>query len=499
MKIAEFVRKYSNHPVLFIGTGFSMRYLKNSYSWEELLKKICYDLKGSNEFFYDLKSKYHFDGNYRYDMIASDIEKEFDEELKKDRNGKFKFVNDIFYENMENDIVVSRFKIYISKLLENMEYRDTDELSELKKARKNISSIITTNYDRLIENTFGFAPLIGNDILLSNPYGSLYKIHGCVSRPEKIIITEKDYEKFNEKYELIRAQLLSLFIHNPIIFMGYSISDDNIKDILKTIFTYVEPNSQEADKIRSNFLLVEYEEGSQNTEVTEHDIDVEGFSTIRINKVKTDNYTEIYSSISKLQLPVSAMDIRKVQTVVKEIYAGGSIKVSITTDLDELENCDKVLAIGSPSSIKYSYQTAPEMMKNYFMIIEEENNQVLELVDKVMIQSQQYFPIYAFSQIDPSIERIDRLKKQQNEKMEALKKQVEKKYTVNEGSLEAILENDFYAPTYKNQVIAYALLIKRIVPEEVEQYLKEMSSTNGNSTGYRQLLCAYDYAKYSGE
>ena len=106
MKIAEFVRKYSNHPVLFIGTGFSMRYLKNSYSWEELLKKICYDLKGSNEFFYDLKSKYHFDGNYRYDMIASDIEKEFDEELKKDRNGKFKFVNDIFYENMENDIVV---------------------------------------------------------------------------------------------------------------------------------------------------------------------------------------------------------------------------------------------------------------------------------------------------------------------------------------------------------------------------------------------------------
>lgn len=60
-------------------------------------------------------------------------------------------------------------------------------------------------------------------------------------------------------------------------------------------------------------MLVEYEENSDNLEVTDHDIDVEGFSTIRINKIKTDNYAEIYSSIAKLQLPVSAMDIRKIK------------------------------------------------------------------------------------------------------------------------------------------------------------------------------------------
>ena len=383
---------------------------------------------------------YYMDGNYRYDKMATDIEREFDAELKKDRNGKFKHVNDVFYNNMSKGIVVSRFKIYISEIFSELKYRDNSEIVELKKARKNISSIITTNYDKMIEDIFGFSPLIGNDILLSNPYGSVYKIHGCVSQPDKIIITESDYSKFNEKYELIRAQLLSLFIHNPIVFIGYSIGDSNIKDILKTIFTYVEPNSPEAEKIRSHFLLVEYEENSDNLEVTEHDIDVEGFSTIRINKIKTDNYAEIYSSIAKLQLPVSAMDIRKVQTVVKEIYSGGSIKVSITNDLDELENGDKVLAIGSRKSITYSYQTAPEKMKNYFTIIEEENNQVLELVDKVMIQSQQFFPIYAFAKIDPSIKRIEKLKKQQNGKLEALKRQIEQKFDVKETTLEDILK-----------------------------------------------------------
>ena len=62
----------------------------------------------------------------------------------------------------------------------------------------------------------------------------------------------------------------------------------NIKDILKTVFSYVDYNSEKAKLIRDNFLLVEFEEGSKNTDVVEHDIDVEGFPTIRINKLKIE-------------------------------------------------------------------------------------------------------------------------------------------------------------------------------------------------------------------
>ena len=168
----------------------------------------------------------------------------------------------------------------------------------LRLASKNISSVITTNYDSFIEDVFGFTPLIGNDILLSNPYGSVYKIHGSVSYPGDIIITEEDYKKFNHRYELINAQLLSLFIHNPIIFIGYSVTDPDIKRLLKTIFTYVEPNTDLASRIRNNFLLVDYCPGSNNLDVVEHDVDVEGVnSTIRINRIKTDRYFDIYKSI----------------------------------------------------------------------------------------------------------------------------------------------------------------------------------------------------------
>ena len=65
---------------------------------------------------------------------------------------------------MEKDINISRFKIYISELLSSIDFKEdmVEEIAELKKIRKNIGSIITTNYDKFIESVFEFNPLIGN-------------------------------------------------------------------------------------------------------------------------------------------------------------------------------------------------------------------------------------------------------------------------------------------------------------------------------------------------
>ena len=237
MELIDFVKQYKTHPVLFIGTGMSMRYYSDSYSWEELLKKIVIDYSGNEEHFYDLKEKCLEQNKYNFPKLGGLIEKEFNDIAAADRNGQFKLINDQFYHNMKNGKQISRFKIYVASLFSKLSLRENvqEEINELIKARKNVGAIITTNYDTLIEDVFGFNPLIGNDILLSNPYGSVYKIHGCVNSPGSIIITNDDYKQFDLKYELVRAQLLSLFIHNPIVFIGYSIGDDDIKKLLKTI------------------------------------------------------------------------------------------------------------------------------------------------------------------------------------------------------------------------------------------------------------------------
>lgn len=496
MNIKEFVADYKNHPVLFIGTGISLRYLNNSFTWDGLLHHICKEIFGDEERYLDFKSSHEIRGEFNYPCIGQSIEEEFNKSLMSDRHGKFKDVNDKFYELMAKGINVSRFKLYIADLLhdcsEKLEMQE--EIVEFKKTRKNIGSIITTNYDTFVEKLFEFDPLVGNDILLSNPYGSVYKIHGCVSDPLKIIVTDKDYKIFDERYELIRAQLLSIFIHNPIIFLGYKVGDQNIKDLLRTIFTYVEPNTDAAEKIRKNFLLVEYEAGSNSLDIVDHDIDLQGFSTIRINKIKTDNYSEIYRELGSLALPISAMDVRKVQSVVKEIYAGGNIGVKITEDLDSLNNSDKILAIGSSKTIQYHYQTAPETMANYFSVIEEANSHLIALIDKYTIQTNQFFPMFGFDKINSNVSSAEKLKRQQIDKLRSSDDAIPARIKRNYKSIAEINADATLSTSSQANTIYYCFREGLISIEDCETYLK--SHPEKTKTDYRKLLCAYDLKKY---
>ncbi|PAU93844.1 SIR2 family protein [Aliifodinibius salipaludis] len=501
MEIKEFISNFRNHPVLFIGTGMSLRYLKNSYDWNDLLKKVCRDFKGNDEYYLDIKSECEHkdsEGEYNFPKIATIIEEDFNNYLKNNRSGKFEEINDIFYEEMEDGNNISRFKIYLSKILSEVELKEEkkEEIDKLRQIRKNIASIVTTNYDSFIEEIFNFNPLIGNDILLSNPYGAVYKIHGCVSTPSRIIISEEDYDYFREKYELIRAQLLSIFIHNPIIFLGYEISDANIKRLLKTIFTYVEPNSDQAKKIRENFLLVEYDEGSTSTNIVEHDVDIEGLTTIRIYKIKTDNFSAIYDSLADLTLPVSAMDVRKVQTVVKEINTGGEIEVNISDDLENLDNRDKILAIGSKKTIEYRHQSPSEIITNYFSIVEESKEKLLELVNDQTIQVNRYFPIFAFSNI-ADIEESERLKEQQIEKVEAALDRVHDSCESDNQSIDQIMDDESISDSNKYDAILWSIINERVDLGEAELFLRDFEDKN--ATPFRKLICAYDLKKYGEE
>ncbi|HAN1933240.1 TPA: SIR2 family protein [Escherichia coli] len=493
MEIKEFVSQYKNHPVLFIGTGFSLRYLQNSFSWDGLLMKIAVDLTGNPEFYYDLKSESIEGDEYRYDILATKLENIFNKKLAEDRNGKFESINDIFYENMSHGKKLSRFKIYLTSILKDSPLKEDlrDEINSLIKTRKNIGSIITTNYDQLIENLFDFSPLIGNNILLSNPYGSVYKIHGCVSDPNIIIITSDDYNNFNDKYELIRAQLLSIFIHNPIIFLGYSISDKNIKYLLQTIFSYVDLNTELAKKIKDNFLLVEYDEGNMSTTISEHDINIEGLSIIRINKIKTDNYKAVYDAISNLILPVSAMDIRKVQKVWNTIKSGGEIKVKITENLDELRNEEMVIAVGSERTVTYEYQTKSEMIQNYFKIVDEANAQLIALLNKQTITNHEHFPIYAFSSVCPELENVQLYKDRQLDKIINQLTRI-KACKCDATTIDEILET---TKEYKvANTIMYCVLNDTISLAQLRKYL--ISISHKIDTHYRKLLCLYDFLSY---
>ena len=218
---------------------------------------------------------------------------------------------------------------------------------------------------------------------------------------------------------------------------------------------------------------------------------------VKPNKIKTDNFLSIYKSLSTLQLPVSAMDIRKVQNVVKEIYEGGSIQVKITEDIDSLANDDKVVAIGTQKTIKYEYQTTAEMMINYFTIIEEENFQLLALIDKQVIQKNQYFPIFAFSLINKNISKSNELKSIQIEKIKDFIKNTNKYPSKQHDTINDILDDSDISKTNKANFICLSILDDSINIEDAKEFLIKFQSKK--TTPYRKILCIYDFKKYATE
>ncbi len=521
MDIQTFVKNFKSHPVLFVGAGLSRRYYTQAYSWEELLRKITEELYGSeraNEKFIDIRRKTKSEGDLpQWDKFATLLSEKIDTELEKERTEEERTresvlmneVNKKYYEHNGN---ISRIKLCISELLSNLKINEEkrEEIERLKIACRNISSIITTNYDTFIEDELRFDPLIGNDILCSNPYQSVYKIHGCIRKPQEIIITEEDYKKFTHKHELIRAQLVSLFIHNPIIFIGYRISDNNIKELLKTIFSYVPKDSDLSREIGSRFLRVEYNGESQNTEIDTTRLELEvndEIVSITINTIQTDNFSALYEALSDLRLPVEAIHIRRVESVFQEIKRGGQIKVELVEGWDQVENRDRIIAIGSQQHISLVYD-AQKAIKMYFKIIDG-NLRELTLSGKIF--RSQFFPAIGLSNAFIEMGDRDQLKKQQKQKIEEYIEKLNRnahitrlRDTLPPGvtPLNTVLEGNSIPASSTDDVIAWIAWNDIISLDDLKSYLQRKLDNEGEGsipTSIRRLLCIYDIKHNSPE
>lgn len=478
MQINEYFKRYKNHPILFAGSGISMRYLQNSYSWENLLKKISIEVTGNDEFFLDCKVEATKDGECDYTALASKISKEFDEIVKSKTKKELEYINDEFYRLANNKTqghqTPDRMKIYIASIFSDYKIKEdyTNEITLFTNACKNISSIVTTNYDSLLEDITKYKPLIGNDILLENNYGSIYKIHGSCSDSNSIIISKEDYDKFAEKYKLIKAQLITFFIQNPIVFIGYSITDPNIKEILEIIYSYVPINSELSEKIKNNFLLVEWEKNSENLEITDYDIALQNGKVIRINKIKTDKYDVLYDSIEKLELPVSALDIKKVKDVVKDIENSGSTQVKFLDNIESLKNSDRVLAIGSSEGINYKIVKVINYFENYFDIINESNQSMISVIEELSIQTTQYFPVEKYNKI-VKLKNYNKLIKQQKDNLNKSYKKLKEINLDNYIGIENIIKDEKLSEKAKKDILFKAFYDKKYEVQDYEKYLKK--------------------------
>ncbi len=264
--ITETIQKTGHQPFLFVGSGFSKRYM-NTEKWDELLKVFCEEYSG-NDFQYNVYSSQVEERDYygKQPAIATLLEKDYNNTvLTADRYKDFREKHNLELKN--ND---SALKIAVSEHLSYAQFEPkNEEIALLRQlGKRSISGVITTNYDTLLEKIYPeYAVYVGQEELLFNNIsgiGEIYKIHGSITNPNSLVLTSLDYAEFEQNASYLIAKLLTIFLEYPVIFMGYSLSDRNIRNIFKTISNCL--TQEKLDQLKDRFIFVEYSNSEQISE-----------------------------------------------------------------------------------------------------------------------------------------------------------------------------------------------------------------------------------------
>ena len=103
--------------------------------------------------------------------------------------------------------------------------------------------VCTTNFDHLLEDGYlkiskPCRPIISESQLSVAPMKdelTLLKFHGDIDHPDKMVATEEDYDKFLDQNPMLATYLSNLLITRTPLFIGYSLDDDDFRQIWQVI------------------------------------------------------------------------------------------------------------------------------------------------------------------------------------------------------------------------------------------------------------------------
>ncbi|UYB51919.1 SIR2 family protein [Xanthomonas sp. AM6] len=322
-------------PFLFVGSGLSRRYL-GLEDWKGLLSKFCVTGK---PFEYYLST-----ANGSYPLAAQILARDFNAHWWS--SSDYIASVDRFREKAINES--SALRIEICEYLKSLDQAIALSTSYADEVRLlsnlNVDGVITTNWDLFLEQVFpDYKVYVGQEeLLFSNPQeiGEIYKIHGSCGRPESLVLSDSDYDKFNERNAYLAAKLITLFVEHPVIFMGYSISDSNIQSLLKSISLCI--GRDKIDQLRKNLIFIQRPSVGENHSISDTYMTVDGVQ-IPLVLIKTDNFIEIYEAIDKTKRKIPARVLRFCKEQLYELVQSAEPEKKLcVVGIDEIDNKDDV-------------------------------------------------------------------------------------------------------------------------------------------------------------
>lgn len=397
--------KAASPPLLFVGSGFSQRYL-GFPSWQQLLEKFCEGIKPYNYYF----SK--ADGDMP--TVASFMAIDFFEYAWADPE-KAKILKGQDLPSKE-----SVLKFFIAKFIESEYILSAPEDSIPDEIRKleniDVDAIITTNWDNYLEDIFpGYITYVGQDeIVVSNPHGigEIYKIHGCIKQPSSLVLTRDDYHRFDEKYPYLAAKLITYLIEHPIVFLGYSLQDANIKSLIESLASCLGSNIH--DKLRDNLIFVQ-RNGTGRTPgigVTQYKV---RDRHVPLTTITTDDFGVLYDAIGSIKRKIPARMLRFIKEEIYELVRDSDPDNKIcVVDIDDIgshENVEFVVGVGVHSTFNKGLKSEEatigykpiEIEKIFEDVLSSDDSTVFSHVDKLLsstlpfhLSRTAYVPIFKY-------------------------------------------------------------------------------------------------------
>ena len=103
--------------------------------------------------------------------------------------------------------------------------------------------VFTTNFDFLLERQYSAGPrycrpVIDEEQLSISVGGSrvlLLKLHGDLHHPQRLVLTEDDYDRFLDTYPLMATFAASMLIYKTPLLLGYSLDDPDFRKLWQII------------------------------------------------------------------------------------------------------------------------------------------------------------------------------------------------------------------------------------------------------------------------
>lgn len=396
----EHLGRFQTAPFLFIGSGISRRYI-GSDSWEELLRRFA-KYTGKPFEYYKATAMGSMEG------IASRIAADFHEQwwnAEEFAESKTR--------NMSKAVAPSSaLKIEISNYLNSLEF-DTSashpygpELDLFKSVT--IDGIITTNYDCLLEKCFpDFKVFIGQDGLLFSSQqhvAEIYKIHGCTTDPNSLILTQEDYDNYNKRNAYLAAKLITIFMEHPIVFIGYSIQDKNIHQLLRSICGCI--SAENVEKLRDRLIFIERTKEGEREGIEDSTIMIQEEITLPIIRVKANSMLPVFGAMTMVERKFPAKLLRLLKEHVYELVATTDPKHKLfVKDIDgsdaDLADCEIVFGVGAIAAVNgigYRGLTRKDLVLDVLMDGSKYNPRtVIELsVDEIFNNRMKYCPIFKY-------------------------------------------------------------------------------------------------------